>query len=64
MVRPKPKTYSLPAHLQHFLSQEAVKHTSSLNRPVSCRDVLQVILELAPRLDPDLLATRLKDRAL
>lgn len=57
---PQGRAYALSAEQHHYLSQKAVALTQTLDRPVNCRHVLDVLLELSLKFDDKTLAQQLQ----
>ncbi|NHB98175.1 hypothetical protein C5470_18140 [Photorhabdus stackebrandtii] len=57
------KNYSLSAKHNQLLNEQAVNLTLILNRPVSCRNVLEAVIGLLPTIDSTVLAQKILDSA-
>ncbi|PHM37608.1 hypothetical protein Xmau_03826 [Xenorhabdus mauleonii] len=55
------KSYSLNAQYDQLLNEQAVSLTDILNRPVSCRNILEAAIGLLPTIDRDVLAQKVLD---
>lgn len=56
------KTYAIKHTHHQYISEKAVALTKELNRPVACREVMDVLLSISKQIDNETLVEAVKQR--